>query len=81
MDKAITFIDKNRIWFSFGTVSLIVGASMWLIMSMNNINTSVILLNYNLENFVDKYDDREAYVDYRMNDFESRLRICEKMFP
>jgi len=78
MEKAYTFIDKNRIWFSFGTVVIIISAALWLMMAMNNINNSITLLNTNLENFVSKYSDRTIYVDYRLNDFETRLRILEK---
>ena len=71
MEKAYTFIDKNRIWFSFGTVVIILTGVVWL-------NTNITVLNTNLENFIGKYDERATYVDYRMADFEIRIRELER---
>jgi len=79
MDKVATFIDKNRVWFSWGSVAAILGLAVWIIQSMNSINTTISILNTNFTNFSEKYDTRATLVDDRINDHEYRLRDLEKL--
>jgi len=77
MEKVATFLDKNKTWFSWGTVITMLGAAIWLIQAMNSLTNTINIINVNLDNFTRTYDARAVYVDSRLNDFEVRMRQCE----
>ena len=78
MEKVVTFLDKNRTWFSWGTMMTLLGAAIWLIQSMNGLSNTINIINVNLENFTDRYSERADYVNGTLADFEIRLRNLEK---
>lgn len=79
MEKVTTFLDKNKTWFSWGTMVTLLGAAVWLIQSMNGITNTLNVMNVNLDNLNEKTSDRAIYVDDRLNDFEVRLRELERI--
>lgn len=79
-EKATTFLDQNRTWVSWGTMITVLGVAIWVIQAVNGATNSVNILNTKLDNLLSLNTSRTNYVDNRLDDFEDRLRICEKLF-
>lgn len=78
MEKVATFLDKNRIWFSWGTMVTILGMAIWLIQAMNSVTNTINIMRVQFDGFADKSSIRANYIDDRILDFEIRVRDLEK---
>lgn len=79
-EKAQTFIEQNRTWFSWGSMATLLVVAVWLIQSMNGLSNGVSILNTKLDNITNQSTARTIYVDSRLADLELRTRECEKKF-